>query len=283
MKKGSIICWWSGGVTSAVACKITIDLFGKENCKVIFIDTKNEDDDSYRFKDDCSNWYGLPIESISSNKFNSVQQVWEEGLYLNVAGGAPCSDRMKRRVREVWEKENDWTYQVFGFELEEWRRAKSLKINHPQTNPIFPLMMLGLTKKNCIERLESEGLVIPNMYKYGFRNNNCFKTGCVQGGIGYWKKMQTEFPEKFEAMANMEHKLTNKKGRPVTMLRDRGKNPGLVFLKKHKDYPSIKEISEMRGRPVKPLFECNGLCGVNDLSERSSTEKELNNNQEKLF
>ena len=35
-----IICWWSGGVTSAVACKLAIDLYGKDQCKVIMLDTK---------------------------------------------------------------------------------------------------------------------------------------------------------------------------------------------------------------------------------------------------
>ena len=44
-----IVCWWSGGVTSTVACKIAIDLYGLENCRFNFIDTKNEDDDTYRF------------------------------------------------------------------------------------------------------------------------------------------------------------------------------------------------------------------------------------------
>ena len=32
-----IICWWSGGVASAVACH-------------------NEHEDTYRFKDDCEKW-----------------------------------------------------------------------------------------------------------------------------------------------------------------------------------------------------------------------------------
>lgn len=27
MERG-IICWWSGGITSAVACRLAIDLFG---------------------------------------------------------------------------------------------------------------------------------------------------------------------------------------------------------------------------------------------------------------
>jgi len=52
---GDVICWWSGGVTSAVACKIAIDIYGTERCKLIMIDTHNEDDDTYRFKADCEN------------------------------------------------------------------------------------------------------------------------------------------------------------------------------------------------------------------------------------
>ena len=63
MKK--VICWWSGGITSAVACKLGIDLFGKENCRVVMQDTQNEHEDTYRFKSDCEKWYGLPIEVIT--------------------------------------------------------------------------------------------------------------------------------------------------------------------------------------------------------------------------
>ena len=36
-----IITWWSGGITSAVTCKICIDLYGLENIRLIFIDTFN--------------------------------------------------------------------------------------------------------------------------------------------------------------------------------------------------------------------------------------------------
>jgi len=35
-------------------------------------------------------------------------------------------------------------------------------------------------------------------------------------------------------------------------------------------------FSNQKGREPEPLFECNGLCGVNDLEERKETEKELN-------
>ena len=278
-----VICWWSGGITSAVACKVAIDKYGKENCKVIFLDTKNEDQDTYRFLKDCEGWYGLPIEVLSSTKYPSIQDTWYKHKSLNTANGAVCSYMMKRRVREEWEKTNSFTHQVFGFEFDkkELNRAKSLQLNHPHTNPIFPLIENEITKENCFKIVRDAGLEIPRAYKLGFGNNNCLNTGCVQGGIGYWKKIQKERPDLFDKMAQVEHDLTDSKGQPVTMLKDQSKaakesGNTLVFLKKHPNYPHLKTIDDMPGREIKPLVDCNGLCGVNDLSERSQTELELN-------
>ena len=72
-----IICWWSGGVTSAVACQVAIELFGTDRCRIIFIDTFNEDEDTHRFKSDCEKWYGLSIETISAigDKYKTIQDI----------------------------------------------------------------------------------------------------------------------------------------------------------------------------------------------------------------
>lgn len=293
-----IICWWSGGVTSAVACKKSVDIFGVDRCRFIMIDTHNEHPDTYRFKKDCEKWYGKEIETISFkdyDKFNDItciEDVWFKHISLNTATGAICSMTLKRLVREEWEKENAYTYQVFGFEFDvkEFRRAMSMKLNHSKVKPIFPLLMVGLSKKDCIEVVQKEGIKPPKMYEYGFGNNNCFKTGCVQGGIGYWQKIKREFPDKYEYMANIEHKLTDIKGEPVTMLKDQSnvakkevKESGLkwkqfVFLKHNPKYPELKDISQMKGREPEPLVDCNGFCGVNDLIDRSRVEKEINYN-----
>lgn len=284
--RDKIIAWWSGGVTSAVTCQLCIDIYGLDNVRIIFIDTHNEDDDTYRFLSDCEKQYCKKIEIITEigSEYTSIQDVWKKHKSLNVANGAICSYKLKRRVREKWEKLNTWDAQAFGFELDEVKRAKSMKLNHQQTKPIFPLLMYGLTKKDCIKMIETWNIEVPMMYKLGFHNNNCFKTGCVQGGIGYWQKMKRDFPEKFDKMAEVEHELTDLKDKPITMLKDQSKNGGLVFLKPHLKYPNIKDISMMKGREPKPLMECNGFCGINDLSDRTSTEEEINfNNQQKLF
>lgn len=155
-----------------------------------------------------------------------------------------------------------------------------MKLNNASSFPIFPLISELLTKKDCIKIIQSANdlfvqISLPRTYHLGFHNNNCWKTGCVQGGIGYWQKMKTEHPDKFDAMAKVEHELTDLKGEPVTMLKDQGKEGGLVFLKPHPKYPNIKDISMMQGREVKPLLECNGFCGTNDLTV-SDTVKEIN-------
>lgn len=283
--KDKIICWWSGGITSAVACFMAITIYGKENCRVIFIDTKNEDKDTYRFMKDCEKWYGITIETITNEKYSTIQEVWRSFKSLNVSFGAICSSELKREVRKEWQRNNTYKYQVFGFDIDEPKRAKGMTTNYPKAKAIYPLLMFGTTKKECIKIVEEQNIEVPMMYKLGFHNNNCFSTGCVQGGIGYWQKMQKDFPKKFEAMANMEHELTELKGEPVTMLKDQSKGGGLLFLKPHKDYPEIKDISMKKGREVKPLLECNGFCGVNDLDVRSETEKEINfaDNQIDMF
>jgi PP-loop superfamily ATP-utilizing enzyme len=276
MSKEPIIGWWSGGVTSAVACKLTQNIYGKDRVRMVFIDTRNEDEDTYRFMEDCQNWYDVEIETITSNEYQSVRDVWYKHLSLNVANGAVCSYKMKRVVREKWQKDNPYEHQVFGFDSLESRRAMALRMNHPKVKPIFPLMFYGMVKKDCIDLLQEIGIEPPRTYRLGFHNNNCFNTGCVQGGIGYWQKIKREYPDKFEEMAKVEHELTDLKGEPVTMLKDQAKGGGLLFLKPHPDYPETKDISQKKGREPKPLMECNGFCGTNDLEKPSQTYLELN-------
>ena len=276
-----IIGWWSGGITSAVACKIGVDLYGKENMRIIFIDTMNEHEDTYRFMKDCAEWYGIEIETIKHDKFNSIEEVWIKNKALNNATGAICSSTLKKTVREKWQKDNTWEHQIFGFDLKESKRALGMVLNHPKTKPIFPLMMYGLNKEDCIKRVQEANIIVPSAYTLGYLNNNCLgkNFGCVQGGIGYWQKILRDNKEAFDKRAELEHKLTDLKGKPVTMLKDQSKDGGLVFLKPHPDYPDIKDITMMKGREPKPLVDCNGFCGINDLDTRSETEKEINNQQ----
>lgn len=260
-KDNPVIAWWSGGIASAVTCHLCIEHFGVENVRVVFIDTKNEDSDTYRFLKDCENWYEAKIETIFNDDWESIEDVWFRLKSLNVAKGAVCSDRLKSVTRVRFQYKNQFSYQAFGFDISEPKRASSMRIKHAGIRPIFPLLLFGYSKQDCVKILSNEGITVPRAYQWGFNNNNCMKTGCVQGGIGYWQKMREMFPDKFEKMAKVEHELTELKGEPVTMLKDQSKGGGLVFLKPHPKYPLVKDISMMKGRMTEPLMECNGFCG----------------------
>ena len=271
-----IICWVSGGVTSAVACKLAIDTYGLDRCHFVFIDTRNESDDTYRFLGDLEKWYGCAINSIANAEYKSIQEVWYKFKSLNVASGAICSSELKRKMRWEYQRTFAFTHQVFGFDIREPRRAEAMKLNYPESKPVFPLLAQGYTKNDCIRVLKEAGIKIPASYINGYQNNNCYKTMCVQGGIGYWQKAQIDFPEKFDAMAKVEHELTDLKGKPVTALKDQSnkakkkvretgdKKYERIFLKPHPDYPEVSDLSMKKGRKPEPLPECNGMCGLND-------------------
>ena len=112
---------------------------------------------------------------------------------------------------------------------------------------------------------------IPRPYKH-FLNNNCIgdfdspKGGCIQGGIGYWQKIKYLYPHKYEYMANMEHKISALKGKPVTICKDQRKNKhgARLFLKPNPDFPEIEDISVIKGRQPLTPFECNGFCSTQD-------------------
>src|SRR5215217_8984840 len=117
--------------------------------------------------------------------------------------------RIKTRSRIAFGKKNAFSYQAFGFDKKELKRANGMLKNYYFIKPIFPLIDKGYSKQNCLDLLNFAGIKIPVVYSYGFHNNNCFRTGCVQGGVGYWQKMKLDFPDKFDDMALMEHELTN--------------------------------------------------------------------------
>ena len=266
-KDKPVIAWWSGGIASAVTCALCIEWYGVANVRVVFIDTHNEHPDTYRFKDDCEKWYGCRIETISNPKYDNIQDVWYDNLSLNIAKGAKCSAVLKIEVRQQFIKKNSFSHQAFGFDISELGRAKDMKGSNPHLSPIFPLICELMDKKDCIRYIEKANdmflkIEIPITYKLGYSNNNCFQTGCVKGGIGYWQKIQHDTPDKFDAMAKVEHELTDLKGEPVTICKDQSKGGGLVFLKPHPKYPNMKDISMMKGRQPESLMECNGFCGT---------------------
>lgn len=268
--KTRALAWWSGGVASAVACKWAVDTF--KDVRLVFIDTKNEHDDTYRFGDDCEKFFGKEIEIVWNEKYSCIQDVWRKYKALNNGYGAVCSSELKKKMRLAIQDITVDYCQIFGFDNSEISRHSKMVSNFPEINAISPLLELNMSKEDCIKEVQSWGIDVPLPYREGYRNNNCQLTGCVRGGIGYWKKLEREHKAVFDRMADMEFELTQVKGKAVTVLRvakgkdEKGKTIMYpLFLKKHPDYELC--LKDAKGREPKSLLECHGFCDTNEQLE----------------
>lgn len=236
-----IIGWFSCGITSAVACKLAVQEYGKENVSLYYIEIGSAHDDNDRFIKDCEKWIGVKIKRRKSTEFNDQFEVIKKHRYVNGAKGARCTLELKKKVRFAIEKEIEWDNQLFGFEFKksEINRAIRFTQQNPHTKPIFPLIDKKLTKEMCADILLKNGIRLPTMYELGFHNNNCI--GCVKGGMGYWNLVRREFPVYFDKMIEAE--------------RDVGKS---CIKNKFLD-----ELSEDEGRHDPPILpDCGTFCEI---------------------
>ena len=238
------IAWFSCGATSAVACKIALQLY--HNVRIIYIETHSCHQDNLRFIKDCESWYGQEIEIRSNSKWANVEDVIKNRRYINGVHGAPCTTELKKKVRiEVEDEIKEWNGQVWGFEFtkNEINRAIRFQEQNPRNKPLFPLIEKQLTKKDCLAILDTANIPLPAMYKLGYHNNNCI--GCVKGGMGYWNKIRIDFPDVFYRMAKIERDLNS------TCLHDEN---GSLFL---------DELKPERGRSLDPIVpECSIMCQI---------------------
>lgn len=210
---GFVLAWWSAGVTSAVACKMALEMY--DNVKLYYIKIDTAHPDNERFKADCEKWYGCKIETLQSKDYKDQFEVIEKTGAINTPTGAPCTLNLKKNVRFDFERLHEINLfnnygilnQVWGFEYDkkEINRAIRHGQQYPGTKPLFPLIEKGISKENCAGLLMNAGIELPMMYKLGYNNNNCI--ACVKGGMGYWNKIRVDFPPYFNRMAKLERQI----------------------------------------------------------------------------
>lgn len=200
-----IVAWFSGGITSAVACKIAVDTY--KDVQPIFIETGSHAEDMPNFIAACEEWFGKKVQVLQDKRFTDHIDLILKEKYVNGPGGARCSLVLKKRVRQKYQQENKIEGQVFGFEFakKEINRAVRFKEQNPEVKPLFPLIEKKLTKANCLEIVQRAGIKLPVNYSLGFSNNNC--KACVKGGKAYFNLTRKHFPEWFDRMAKAERKL----------------------------------------------------------------------------
>lgn len=245
IKNKTIVVWFSCGAASAVAAKMTLEMYAANNTiRIVNNPIKDEHPDNLRFLQDVQDWLGVKIEFALNSKYPnaSCEEVWEKRQYMSGPSGAPCTVELKKRARQQWESKNQHDYIVLGFTAEEKNRHDRFVLTE-RSNVLPVLIQQGITKPDCYRIINEAALKLPEIYKLGFPNANCI--GCVKASSAtYWNHVRKVFPDVFDRRAEMSRRIGSK------LAWYQGKR---IFL------DELPENAE--GRPMKNMdFECGIFC-----------------------
>jgi 3'-phosphoadenosine 5'-phosphosulfate sulfotransferase (PAPS reductase)/FAD synthetase len=239
-----IAVWFSCGAASAVALKLTVQLFGKVNVRAINNPIAEENPDNLRFAQDVSKWVGIEIEYATHPDFpsGSARDVWEKRRFMShPKGGAPCTTLLKKHARQYWENKNQCDWHVFGFTSDEMKRHERF-IMTERENVIPVLIWANATKDDCARVLTTAGIKLPESYRLGYPNANCI--GCVKAtSATYWNLVRKTNPEVFADRAEQSRRLGAK----------------LARVKGTRVYLDELPINA-KGRPLKSMPDCGTIC-----------------------
>lgn len=203
-----IAVWFSRGAASAVAAKLTVDLYGaKHDVRIINNPIKEEDKDGERFQRDVEAWIGRSFESATCSKYpsGSIVEVWARERFMSGPKGAPCTKFLKKYARQEWEMRNHADWHVLGFGAEERARAERFMLTErPNLLPI--LVYQGITREGAARYLHAAGIRLPRIYDMGYPNGNC--PGCSKAtSPTYWNHVRVKHPEVFKERAALSREL----------------------------------------------------------------------------
>ena len=200
-----IVSYFSGGIPSAVATKLALSNHSHADEVIIYnFEVKEEHPDNKRFLSDCEEWFGQKIITVGNEKYDrSAHKVFRDTRFLVGPSGARCTGELKKAMR--WEVGKPDDRIVMGYTMEERHRIDRLQASEPLLNMWPILIERDLSREDVMAVFQRTGIKFPEMYKMGYRNNNCI--GCVKGQAGYWNKIRVDFPERFAEMAIIEREL----------------------------------------------------------------------------
>jgi hypothetical protein len=207
-KKNDVIAvWFSCGAASAVAAKRTLEKYPECHVRVINTPIAEEDEDNRRFLADVQKWLGVTIETAINPKWpnGSVEELWEGRGYMSGPGGAICTAELKKKARQIWERENHHDWLVLGFTAEEKPRHDLFALGEREN--ILPVLIEdGITKAVCFQIIQNAGIELPHIYSLGYPNANCI--GCVKASSPtYWNHVRKMHPEVFQRRAEQSRRL----------------------------------------------------------------------------
>ena len=194
----------SGGAASAVAAHRALEWWDGR-VRLVFADTCSEDEDTYRFLDDCEAKFGPIVRLRQFNDDGSPMDIWDcfdkHGIMCIPKAGNACkaSVELKQKPLDAYAAENDIRLLAVGYGFTELERM--LKLNSKKVmTVVYPLVADPLLSDcEIIEELKRIGLAPPAIYEDGFVHNNCLGSGgCVLAGLAQFAAVKKLKPDAFE-------------------------------------------------------------------------------------
>lgn len=209
-EKRRIVVGFSGGVTSAWCAGWALRTFPKREVVLLFHDTQEEDEDTYRFLREMAAALKHPITFRSDGR-SLTELVHDEGMIPN--NRAPfCSRILKqepgaRYLEELRRIGVTEIVKVFGFSALETSRVQVQTALGWQQGFLarFPLIEEKVAKQKAADWCQCEmGVRLPRMYEWS-EHANC--PGCFRGGKAYWLQVLQNRPDVFEQRRKLEEEF----------------------------------------------------------------------------
>lgn len=255
---GRIIVALSGGKASAWCANWALNNYPKDDVILYFNDTKWEHKDLYRFLDDLSKYFDKEILYDSDGR--SPEELFYD--YNAIANNRMpfCSHELKALRLQKFYQDGDTI--IFGISADEAHRAKRLleiyseisRQRNKNVTLLFPLISENVSKRQVDKFLKDAGIEEPELYKLGFKHNNC-SGGCVRQAKSSWRLLYEKFPEVYADRERMEKDISEYLGKKVTIMSDESLEEfririqnGMLTNHYFKEYESE--------------FECVGICST---------------------
>ncbi len=216
------VVMFSGGVGSWACARRVAVQHGTADLVLLFADTRVEDDDLHRFRDEAAENVGGRLVVVADGR--TPFEVFHDRRFLGNQRQANCSEELKIKPCRAWLEANAGPDDVLyvGIDWTEQHRTAAIRRGWRPWRLEFPMCERPfIDKTQMLEALDAEGIARPAAYAEGFPHNNCGAQGCVRGGQAYWMLMLRVRRDAYLRSEAAEQELREHLGADVAILRDR--------------------------------------------------------------
>lgn len=193
---------FSGGMGSFAEAKSCVDKFGKENVLLLFADTLMEDEDLYRFKDECVDFLGCELVTLTDGR--TPFEVFKDVKFMGNSRVDPCSNLLKRELLNKWFTSTFTVVEAqmhLGIDYSEEPRL--LGVQKRMKPYVYRSTLIEEGKIIPKDYSEQFGIKKPRLYDWKMGHNNCGGF-CIKAGLGHYKALFEASPERYKEFEKKE-------------------------------------------------------------------------------